>query len=825
MRSSLVIPFISLLCLPIPAVAQTIVPDNSLGTIVNSNAGNMTITGGQTGGSNLFHSFQKFSIPTGMSATFDLINTPNVQTIFSRITGTDRSNIDGLLRITNGNTPVSLFLMNPNGIVFGPNAQLDISGSFLGTTADRLQFKDGLDFTSTPSTTQLLSISVPIGLQMGKTPGDISVQGSGHLLRTQNPILAPYFSIGIAPGLRVQSGNTLALVGGNLTIDGGVLTAPEGRVELASAGSLGSVPIFQNTLNIALGDVVGDRGNIALSNKALIDVNEIDGGSIQVQGKQVDLTTGAILWVQNRGSNLGGDIQINATDRISLNGTASDLIAFTPSGVLFKSVSAIVNEVVGVGNGGKIVLNAPQITVQDSATIMSRPFAKGAGGDINIKAQTLTISDTSKDITDFFSVISSNTSGLGRGGNILATVRDISLLNGGTLSASTIGPGNSGNITVNADTVLVSGLSPKFSASSLTSPTIGGTGNAGNLLLNTRKLTIREGGIVVASSVGPGNAGGLTINATESIEITGLAQKNPNIYNSGIASAVSIPQEPYLSLFQIKENLIGSSGDVKISTPKLTISKGGYITVDNFGTGIAGSLMVNADRIELSNESYFSAGSMTGQGGNIIIHSDTVLLRNQGKIFTSAQGNGNGGNISITASTITGVENSDIFANAEAGNGGAISIKTQGLFGLKFRDRLTPGNDITASSQSGINGTVQINNFTIDPSAALNALPANLSNGSQQVASGCNSRQENRFVVTGRGGIPKDPSQKLNRSRTWEDLRPLTPSASISAVPIAATAIPMVEASSIQHNPDGTIALIAPATPAHLPNPATCSQP
>ncbi len=822
MRSSLIIPLISILSLPLPAWAQAIVPDNSLRTIVNG-GGNVTVTGGQAGGSNLFHSFQKFSIPAGTTATFDLLNTPNIQTIFSRITGTDRSTIDGLLRVANGTNPVSLFLMNPNGIVFGPNARLDISGSFVGTTADRIQFKDGIDFTSIPSATPLLSINVPIGLQMGQTPGDISVQGSGHLLRTQNPILAPYFPIGMAPSLRVAPRNTLALVGGNVMIDGGVLTAPEGRVELASVGSSGSVPILKNTQNIILGNIVGDRSTIQLSNKALVDVNGIDGGSIQVQGKQIDLTTGALLWVQNRGPNTSGDIQVNATDRILLNGTAPDFISVTQTGVLFNSVTAIVNETVGTGNGGKVILSAPSIMIRDGAHIMSRPFAQGTGGDISINAQTLNIMDASKIIPDFFSFISSNTMGPGKGGNLVATVRDISLLNGGVLSASTIGPGNAGNLTVNSDTVLVSGLSPKLSASSLTVPTVGSTGNAGSLLISTRKLMVRDGGFVVTSSVGPGNAGNLTINATESIEINGLTQQNSNIYNSGIASAVSPAQEPYLSLFHITENPTGSSGDVKITTPKLTISNGGYVTVSNLGTGIAGGLMVNADRIDLSNASYFSANSLTGQGGNIAIQSSALLLRNLSQIYTSAQGNGNGGNISINSTIISGIGNSDIFANAEAGNGGAINVTTQGLFGLKFRPELTRQNDITASSQSGMNGTVQINNFTIDPSASLNALPVNFSNGSQQVTNGCQTNRDNRFVSTGRGGIPKDPSRRLNGSRTWEDLRPVSSTAAVAELPVTPNATAILEASSLQHNSDGTIALIAPITTSHLPNPATCS--
>ncbi len=821
MRSSLIIPIASLLCLPIPVGAQTVVPDNSLGTVVNSSGSTLTITGGKIGGANLFHSFQQFSIPTGANATFDLINTPSIQTIFSRITGTDRSSIDGLLRVTNSPNPVSLFLMNPNGIVFGPNAKLDVNGSFVGTTADRIQFKDGIDFTSIPTATPLLSVTVPIGLQMGVNPGTITVQGPGHLLRTQSPLLAPYVPIGISPGLRVTPRNSLALVGGEMTIDGAVLTAPEGRVELASLGSFAAIPILQNTPNLVLGDVVGDRANIALSNNALVDVNGINSGDIQVQGRQVNLTKGALLWVQNRGVKTGGTIVVNATDRIFVDGTAANFVFPSPGGLLFNSVSSIINETVGPGSGGQIRLTAPNIQVQDGANVMSRSFGQGSGGEILINAQNLGVMGVSKLVSDIFSTISTSSTGSGDGGNVTINVQNIAIEKGAVLTSATFGSAKAGDVTVNADTIRVSGVSPKLVSSSLSVPSIGGTGNAGNLLINTRTLTLSEGGIIVASSVGPGNAGSLQINATESINLIGSTLEGPN---TGIDSAVVFPFEPYKSIFNLTNAPTGSAGDVILNTPLLKLDQGTRVSANNTGLGGSGSIHLNVDRIELSNGSYIAAGSRSGQGGNIMITSDTLQLRNLSRIYTSAEGQGNGGNIEINSNTIVGVGNSDILANAVAGNGGVIKIVTQGLFGLKFRDQLTIENDITASSESGINGTVQINNFTIDPSAALNALPANLSNASQQVTSGCNSKQENRFVVTGRGGIPKDPSQKLNRSRTWEDLRPLNSSVSISAVPIGSNRVSIVEASSIQKYSDGTIALIAPVTTGNLPNPATCSQ-
>jgi filamentous hemagglutinin family protein len=161
-------------------VLAQVTSDGTTNTIVNQSGNNSNILNGLEKGNNLFHSFGNFSVPTGGSATFDLTNTPNITTIFSRVTGGNVSNIDGLIRTLNSNNPVSLFLMNPAGIVFGKNASLNIGGSFVGTTANSIKFADGVEFSAVnPGTPPLLTMSVPIGLQMG--------QNSGTMLFSSDP--------------------------------------------------------------------------------------------------------------------------------------------------------------------------------------------------------------------------------------------------------------------------------------------------------------------------------------------------------------------------------------------------------------------------------------------------------------------------------------------------------------------------------------------------------------------------------------------------------------------------------------------------------------
>ena len=260
------------------AIAQ-VIPDNTVGTTVS---GSNLIEGGTWVGNNLFHSFSQFSIPTGSSAIFN--NPVDIQTIFSRVTGNTRSSIDGLIK---ANDTANLFLMNPNGIVFGPNAKLDIGGSFIGTTATRIEFADGVQFgASDLSSNSLLTVSLPIGLQMGINPGIIQVNGLGHKLIIPNvpsPIIGAGSSVS---GLRVSTGKTLALVGGQINLDGGILSAPSGQIELGAVN--GIIPLIPN-VNGWTFDYAGiaNLGDINLTRKALVDVSGPGGGNAQLSSRNL----------------------------------------------------------------------------------------------------------------------------------------------------------------------------------------------------------------------------------------------------------------------------------------------------------------------------------------------------------------------------------------------------------------------------------------------------------------------------------------------------------------------------------------------------------
>jgi large exoprotein involved in heme utilization and adhesion len=216
---------------------------------------------------------------------------------------------------------------------------------------------------------------------------------------------------------------------------------------------------------------------------------------------------------------------------------------------------------------------------------------------------------------------------------------------------------------------------------------------------------------------------------------------------------------------------IGNAGDVSISTPNLKVSDNGAIGVGNYGIGIAGTLNIDADSVEL-NKGIIDATTISGEGGNIVFNLQKLLsIRNNSTISAEAGGAGNGGNIKIDSPVIVGVENSDIIANAFQGNGGNIDITTQGIFGLQFREKLTEESDITASSEFGVNGVVKINNLNVNPTSGAIELPLDVIDSNQQIASACSANSGNSFAITGRGGFPANPNDSLHSQIVWNDLR------------------------------------------------------
>ncbi|MDZ8053156.1 MAG: filamentous hemagglutinin N-terminal domain-containing protein [Aulosira sp. ZfuVER01] len=788
--------------------------DGTLNTNVSQSGSNFIINNGSAANSNLFHSFQQFSVPTGTSAIFDVVNTPNITTIFGRVTGGSISNIDGIIQTINSNHPVSLFLINPSGILFGPNAQLNIGGSFVGTTANSIKFADGAEFSAINSQTQpLLSINVPIGLQMGSNPAAIIVQGTGHSLRNPNPNgLPPITVTPSASELRVQPGQTLALVGGNLDLNGATLTAQQGQVELGSVSGVGLVSLIPTVQGYTLGYENGQSfGDIQLAQRSLVNVSGINAGSVQVQGRHIEFTDGSLILAQNFGDLAGGKIHLQAS-------AAIDMIGRTDAAIW----SGIRSETFGSAAGSDISVITPKLTLQQGAGLNSSTLGKAASGNIEIQASAIELSGFSPiNPTGISTLSTSSYYSSGNAGDIFVNGNSLVVSGGASLSSATFGSGSSGKVTIRNDRTTVMGENPFGLYSNISSTTFA-MGNAKILTLDTAKLQILDGGAVAATTFFIGNGGDLSINATESIEIAGRNQSN----NSSINSSVLRLDPQFQQLFRLPDILTANAGNVRITTPNLKLMDGGTVSVTSQGSGNGGSLNITANTIRLERQASIQAATESGNGGNIALDvGKLLLLRSNSAIAATAGGNGNGGNININAPIVAGVGNSDIIANAFQGKGGNIQITTQGLIGLQFRPELTPENDITASSQFGVSGTVQINNIGVDPNSGLVELPANVTDPSQQIATGCASEQGSKFVATGRGGVPQNPTQEVRSDRTWSDIRDISAYRKTSNVTAKTPTSPtvIVEATSWHRNAQGKVELIAAQSPAHIQPPLTCA--
>ncbi|MDZ8106170.1 MAG: S-layer family protein [Nostoc sp. DedQUE12a] len=792
----------------LPTTAQ-VASDSTTNTIVNQSGNNFTIFNGIEKGNNLFHSFSNFSVPTGGSATFNLVNTPNITTIFSRVTGGNVSHIDGLIRTVNNSNPVNLFLMNPGGIIFGHNAKLAIGGSFVATTANSIKFADGVEFSATnPGATPLLTMSVPTGLQMGHTPGMITVQNTGHRLIEGNAALG----MGTTPsGLQVVPGQTLALIGGDIALDGGILSAPSGHLELGSA--TGTVNLSTAGWNFDY-STQSQYGDIRFSRQALANVSGATGGSIHLQGRNISVNQGSVVLSTNQGNQGSGDITVNASESLSMGGVG--IYGFTQNFLMTDTITGV---------GGNLAIAASRILIEDGGKISSRTFGSGRAGNLSVAADSIQISGFSAlKPTTTRSWIVSETAGAGRAGDVQVTTRQLKMEEGGSLSSPSFGTGATGNVIVNAsESIELTGETPITFGASFLGTISFNRGNAGNVTINTPKLNVQNAAGVGTTTLGQGNAGTLGINVWEQISVSGVSAASGKPSQIG-ASATVLPLA-FQQAYGLPALPTGNSGDLIVNTPRLQITNGGQVRVNHQGVGNAGTLYINADMIALSSSGEISATTNSGTGGGINLQSNAIILRYGSKIIATARGTGDGGNITIDSPIIVGLENSDIIANAFQGNGGKINITTQGIFGLKYRSQLTTENDITASSEFGVNGTVDINNFGVDPSSGLVELPVNLVDSSEQIATGCSNNTDSSFVATGRGGIPENPTQQVRSDRTWSDIRDISAFRKTSNVTAQRHTLPEVaiQATSWHRNPQGKIELIADKSPTQAQLPLTCA--
>jgi filamentous hemagglutinin family protein len=776
------------------AIAQ-ITPDGTLpnNTSVTREGDTFNITGGTQAGGNLFHSFGEFSVNIGGTASFN--NALDIQNIISRVTGALVSNIDGIIRTLG---TANLFLINPNGIVFGQNAQLNLGGSFVGTTASAISFgNQGFFSASNPESSPSLLTINPSALLFNQIQA-ASIQNNSIALSGLN------LSSGFIRGLHVPDGKSLLLVGGDINMNGGSLSAFRGRIDLGGlkgAGTIG-LNLYGNNLSLSFPNSV-ERSDVFLSRGAII-VAAGNGGSIAINTQNLEMTGRSLLFSGierslDSDNSKAGNIEVNATGIINLNNSSIKNQVFTAS-----------------EQAGNININANTLLVKDGGQVVSYTIGAGKGGNLTVDAQDVQVIGTSANGNSSnlsVSTQANSTGDAGDAGDLTIKTNTLLVKDGARVLAGTFGAGKGGNLTVDAQDVQVIGISTNGNPSSLfASAYPESIGNGGDLTIKTNTLLVKDGARVLAGTFGAGKGGNLTIDAQD-VQIIGTNT------NGQLLSVLSASTQP---------DSTGDAGDLTIKTNTLLVQDGAAITVQSLGTGTAGNLTIDAPSIRLDNNALLSGNTQSAkvdpdrEQATININSEILIMSRDSNIFTNATGeNVIGGNINIDTDFLIAFKNSDISANSTNFRGGKVRINAQGIFGTQFRDVASDStSDITATGASPeFSGSVELNTPGIDPNSGLVELPTVAVD--TQIAQGCYSPgyAQNSFIITGRGGLPPNPREAFSSNIVRPEWATLSPSNDINSQqtikenpPTPTPPALIVEATGWGTNTKGEIVLTANAS-------------
>ena len=640
------------------ATAQ-IVTDGTLDTQVQLIDQQNIITGGQEVGQNLFHSFEEFSPLPDVETYFN--NNPNIENIFTRVTGGNASVIDGIITTNDA----SLFLINPSGIIFTENAQLNINGSFFATTAEQIIFADGTTFdTQVSNVKPLLTVSVPIGLQYGTNPGAISISNKISDNFDQQP---PIFN-------SLNSGDTFALLGGEVTLSNAFIKSLSGgRLEIAAVGQGETIQLHNND-----GSWEVDYDNVTnFENIYIRQDSDINSNITNLQGDNIIINDSSIINSREGDEtqqNQGG-ISLTATNSIQLD----DSLLSTQSGKRndTETLPEEFEDEVFLGQGGNISLNGREIILKNGSGVTAQTFNEVPAGNINIEAKEyLEISGVNDELSDlsgtpilpsFIAVTVDGPSSGSGGGDITITTDRLNITDGGRIDSSTFGTGDAGKININArNSITISGQNGDFQSglyaiSQTLKDETTTTGEAGNLSINTSQLILREGGRI-----------------------------------------------------SVENNLEKNGGNINITTDNLFIFDDSEILA-RAEVGDGGNITIDTDDLVLFDDSQIVANAEVGDGGNITIDTDNLVLLDDSQILADAP-KGQGGNITINTQGLfpfDAVEQGQIDASGstEEGEIKIISPEIQSKINTNLQERSPISPEQLIYSACGLNSDFTANQF------------------------------------------------------------------------------------------------------------------
>lgn len=707
-------------------------------------------TVGRTVGNNLFHSFGQFNLSQGEKATFT--GPEGIANVIARVTGGQLSQIEGTLECTIPGA--NFFLINPFGIRFGPRAQINVSGSFVASTAHYIKLADGQRFGAVNPNDSPLS-TAPVSA-FGFLPDVLikSIAINGPAVEETPP-----------PVVTVGEGKTMAFIGGDITVRNVQLSAVDGRLALLSVASAGELAFdTENLSGTADLSAFAALGRIAVTGSASLDVSGNRGGRMIMAGNDINFTGESELYsvyVAAFGYDVGNGLGLDFTARNAITIEKANLYCFA-----FAD-----------GHGGDVRLRAPYIQI-GHGSLGAGTFGLGRAGDIIITADQLQLVNSSG--------LFSTTAGPGDAGNIQIIANTVRLDSASINTQSFPDTGRAGNISITADTLT---LNNSAAISSSTSDAFAG----GEITLQVTTLTIAQNSRVEALAYADGQAGNINITAgtilLDDTDTTAVFQRGITTSTLGVGSAGNIAITT--GSLELRNGArinsssegaaTGDSGNITIAATTVKLSDKSLIASSAAGAGKGGGVTIHAaDNVVIQGKSQVSVSSAFNDGGDVLISAGQTIQLDQGII--SAKADGNGGNITLTTPRLVYLLNSQITAESVQGNGGNITIDPQfvilnhsllvasaiegngGNVTIVADHYLNSESTIDVSSEFGLVGTVAIIAPNLDLSGQVEVLPADLLDAEALLQPHCGMRLPggaSSFLVRGRGGRPIEPAMLL----------------------------------------------------------------
>ena len=645
-----------------------------------------------------------------------------------------------------------------------------------------------------------------ITLPEGSEVFTYGLEGGGVTFQSDAAIVQEPFSVIEGSTIDVGAGGLFSFVAPLVAFNGSVITFLEGEGTGSAINVVAETFATQDidfvTIVIGLGqagDVAIQANQINLDNTFLGSINEsfLEGqaGDVVIVTDALTATNGTQIGSNTAAFAFGdaGDVTVTASEAIALDG-------FLPGGILGDDAipTGILSSVdlEAEGDGGTVNITTPVLSLTNGAQVRSSSLGFGDAGQINIEASEAilldgAIYDAFSDTTFPSSIVSEVVlAGTGQGGAITLTTGQLIATNGGVISASTDSAERAGNLTIVAsESVTFDGVTAFDSPTLLEEFAVRdsgvrsdaldlATGRGGDIYFSTPDRSVSGGATLEASTLGVGTAGNFKLPVSDTVLV------------DGAGSAILANTLP---------GSTGAGGNIIIDPQLVIVRNGGRIAVDSQGEGTGGTIDIVSGQLRL-NQGLITAETVASEGGNIILNiGEIITLQNGSRITTTAgtelQG-GNGGEITINTIYVVATpdENNDITANAFEGAGGDVRVTAEGIFGLTPRSRAEleqllgtsdpvlldpinlPSSDITAISRTNpqLDGQVVISSPDIDPNQGMIALPENIVDASRLIAQGCSggsiaATEIGSLIVTGRGGLPSDPTSTLTGNQLLLD--------------------------------------------------------